>query len=555
MGLSRRNGPGARAFGGATGADPGPFLSILISSTRSNRSFVAAGALVRARQDFACQVFVEVWMFGRTGLVVSSTGLAVLMAFWPTLAQENKGAPQGLPERSETAAAARCDARVETLAREVSLPLRNGEVLAGYSVIGEKRFEGAMDRLGRLLMLSGRPELVDRSTMFFASMLPRKDLAPFSDARAPGQWKGAHQFERDDTRKAFLGRYRERIMRMCPKLPLVVGDTREIYLRNYDAASGTFGIEIPSYDPWPSYAWMRFEVPMPYRLPTTWQLSPDAARRVLDGAIRANGKPVGIVLLRNRVDGVRPSENGVVVELTALDITVFADRKLRQELGRIPLPAGAVRDEPASPGSPGIPYIDPSYASIVLASLRKELLADEAFLREAYAMRRIQERNVRAGRWFDYRPEVASWPLVVPGALLSSNAEPTSGDLARFRNWLETNIAALGDEVRFPGICSVLKPGECAIRADALQREDKRRIDLARLVAFNGFNWDHARLITIVARSSSRLRHRWSPTRLGFTCCRQASRSQPSWRWRRMRPGMVLKSRLIRGGCRVQPLI
>lgn len=383
------------------------------------------------------------------------------------------------------------------LLSRIGMTFRGADVLTGSTVIGIDSFAKGMERLARLLILKAQPHLLDErgGTLFFARALEPQEGEQFADLKPFGGWKGANEFQQEDNRKAFLARYREKLLSMRPSLPIDFADMHTIRLGKYDAARQALEVEISRYSPWPDLSDRRLEAPYPYAIPTHWPLGPDEARRIVEAL--AEGKEPrdatnGIALLRYRARDVRAKDGGAILDLVALDITIYSDRKLSRPLATMPLPADAVVE--ADTADREVAYLDTTYASVVAAGLMPSLLESESFLKEAYRLRRASERMTRRGYRYNGIASVAAWPMIVPAALLDSQIEPNAADIAKMRGWLAENSAQMGDIVRLPGICMYFNArqgqlGDCLVRS---MQGVPNAIDLAQLMTFREYDWSHA---------------------------------------------------------------
>lgn len=342
-------------------------------------------------------------------------------------------------------------------------------IMADRAVPGADKERGKLaaaagERLWSLYVLKAAPELLDDmdSAADFLFLLPESEAARYGVAgrfngasRFNQGWNGDNQFQREDSHKAFVKDWRERLIAMTASLPEELIFVSSGSFGDYDAARGKLAISGGTRLGWDGaiYANGRLKIPDPYDFPSQVQLDAATARGLFEGAqadydaqyadrIMGGTIPAAArVMQRYRVAGLRTAPgSGVVMDLVPVS-AAFYDLSLRRKLLDVPLPGqfstgGAARADDATP-----PQLDALYPRLWLAHAMPILLEDPDFIAETFRLRRAQEAGQRA---YSYDP-------VVSTALRETRMAPGAQDLQVMRDWLQRHAANLPAEVKVDG--------------------------------------------------------------------------------------------------------
>lgn len=343
---------------------------------------------------------------------------------------------------------------------ELGVTTRNEEVMLGSTAIG---FDGdGSYRLQLLLILTVEPEALEErhNTENFARILPLSVLERYMTVYGGGRslrWKGESEFEQEDARLRFLAEQRDNILAMRPTLPMTVADIRSFHPRQYNFDRKSLDIEISSYLPWGSPGFVGFEADVPAMLPTRLELPANEARQLVEGThpaierLNPDDRRLSAAL-RYVITGVRKLDGragGAALDIKVLDLKLYGDRQLSEEIMDLPLGEGTIFAEPPSavsePSGPITPRFDQMTARLIAARLDPSLLDDQAFVEASFAIRRADELNyLKSGG------TPPAFRRVMPPVLLTdSKIRPQGDDFETFVHWMREVIAQLGDELTF----------------------------------------------------------------------------------------------------------
>ncbi len=319
----------------------------------------------------------------------------------------------------------------------------------------------AVKKFGDLYLLKAVPGVLDtpRGALAFLSLVPVSEAEKYTTNSVGGtNWKGANQFEIEDTRQAFLDANKNLILAKTEKLPNEIVEVRGFEAGRYDAKTGELSFKIDGIYWLPG----RLSAPLPYILPSTWKLDALTARKTVEalsegyavanpGSIAVNKKraiPRGVVALHQKIVGVRSDGNGAVLDLAAVSIKVYGGPDLKVLIGEIPLPENAVKAEPTpSRGQQDLVTFDSMYPRLWAVKNDPSLLDNQPFLLESFEIRRQLERD-----FAQRKVDRISFRKIVSNALLHSNATPQPADIERMRAWLAENSVNLSNRALVGGL-------------------------------------------------------------------------------------------------------
>lgn len=336
-------------------------------------------------------------------------------------------------------------------------------MLGGDEARADRAVAG-LERLWSLYALKAAPQFLDHmdSASDFLFLLPEADAARYGSAGSSngatrfGQgWRGDNQFQREDSYRAFVADWRERLIAMTESLPEELIFVSGGSFGAYDPARGSLAISGGSRlgRDGSIYANRRLKIPDPYDFPSGVQVDAATARGLFEGAqadydaqypdrIKGGVTPAATrVMQRYRVAGLRAvAGKPVVLDLIPVSIG-FHDLALRRKLLDVPLPGNFANAGAADAGTAQAPQMDALYPRLWLARAMPELLDDPQFIAESFRLRRAQEADKRP---YSYEPVVAT-------AMRQTKLPPTADDLQAMRDWLQRHAADLPAEVRVDG--------------------------------------------------------------------------------------------------------
>lgn len=322
----------------------------------------------------------------------------------------------------------------------------------------------------KLYVLRGNPETLDdpTKTISYASIPPASDIDDLVDQSTfVMSWKGSNQFVIEDSRRAFVERYRATLLAAAQNLPSRFMDLRYLEVGAYDPSSQMLDISVFDMNgaaglPWNFYSQgVTLDAPLPLRIPSSWKLPANEARRIVElsdakadayknSTVHPAGAAAGLILaLTYELQGTRKSEHGVSLDLAAVAIEVFEDATLTTKIADLPIPADAIRASNAEELSTANPSevvapLDGLYPYLLLVKQNPTLLEMPEFLTAAFEIRRATETKLSYGHpIYD-----ANRPRVISSSMLGSSADPAPADLDRVRDWLATQASNLPSRVR-----------------------------------------------------------------------------------------------------------
>lgn len=395
------------------------------------------------------------------------------------------------------------------------MPIRDGAVLfatqtnhALRSRIGggdADRYDRSVDLFGRLLVLSGAPQFLDdaEKTDFFLPLVRLEELSPYIDANALeltaqygnshlDEWRGDNQFAKEDSRKAFLTAYRDKLVAQAPPLPLRIDIVRSVRFGKYDGSS--IELDVDSQDVFPHYGQVGLTAVEPFERLNKWVLNEVDARRVVEAQSEVLGKDSydgPVIVTRAEITSIRSTKTGVILDIAAIDITAYATATLDRPLGQLPMPPNAVVKN-ADGSSPingldgGVPF-DPVFVRMLAAKEQAALASNDGFHFETFRMRRASENQTRNSG----RKMAVDWPKLIPASLVATNENPSPADLLTMAKWFDGAREKLTYDAQLAGFCwfDSRESDQCVLPSDATQQDGT--IALKSLVAGSVRSWDY----------------------------------------------------------------
>ncbi|WP_323014176.1 peptidoglycan-binding domain-containing protein [Devosia sp.] len=358
---------------------------------------------------------------------------------------------------------------------EGAVLLASGTNSALGNVLGDgsyRAYQSNWDRFGRVLILASDPTLLEdpRMTSFFVPLLDIDEVEPFISPfhaqrfRESGMyyqsgtdWRGDNQFAQEDSRTAFLAKFRDKLLAQLPSFPLKVAMVRSINYGRY--ADGELGIEISSTTVFPHYSGHGLEAPEPFRQPTKWALDMDAARTIIETPTSLEYDfPVAVT--QAVISGARRDGNRTVLDITAQSISVYSSVLMQNKIGEIPLPGAAVKSALQTPHAFDGPFpLDPVYVRMLLARERPEFADTDSFRHQTFEMRLAAERNIRSSN----RVPPFSWPSLLPPSLVGGKGAPNADDVMALDSWFGAVKEKISDTAMLTDLCWFDVETECQL--------------------------------------------------------------------------------------------
>lgn len=367
-------------------------------------------------------------------------------------------------------------------------------------------YDRDIDLFGRLLILSGAPQLLDEpgKTSFFLPLVKLDELGPYVDPNALkltarygnghlDEWRGDNQFAKEDSRKSFLAAYRARLLAQAPTMPLRIDIVRSVRFGKYDGSS--LALDVDSQSVFPHYSQIGLSAVEPFERLTKWVLDEADARRIVETQARvlANDQYNGpVIVTRAEVTAIRPTENGILLDIAAIDTTAFATAAMDRPLGQLPLPPNAVVKPEATAqldaASDAQSPLDPVFVRMLAAKEEPQLAATDEFHLETFRMRRAAEKRYRSLA----RQAVVDWPKLIPASLVASNEAPGASDVAKLTRWFTSARDNIGSQAQLHGFCWFGSDGkgQCDLPPDAKLSDGT--LALKSLVSAAVRSWDYA---------------------------------------------------------------
>jgi hypothetical protein len=284
---------------------------------------------------------------------------------------------------------------------------------------------------------------------FARTLLPESALEPYITIRSRiPYWTGHNEFQREDSRRAFLDAHRSTFLALAPKMPMVFASTFSIDFKPYDHANSLLTGSRRGQRP---LAAIEQALPLFDAIFLKLPMSEDEARQYVEGSfpsVRQAGldyRPtlgVRYVVKDARLDKVG-DQWGLGLDAELVDYALYADERLTVPLLALPHPRnvriyGAGESEADKP----LPALDDFVRRLMVARMVPETGQSEPVVARLFAMRRDQElKAVRSGKKI-------SLPLAIPRILTHADGlKPTAAELDEFVQWINHNAPKQGDNV------------------------------------------------------------------------------------------------------------